>query len=494
MRRTAPDLSSVIQEIVGLQDWQPGHSLSLIIKNAGSTNVRRVIGFERFSFDPSLSPARLMIAYSTEGLPTPTETPTPAPTNTPIPPSPVPTLVPTIAPTTPPQPTTPPSCGCYLDWFGGICLFSNVQQDFTASLHMLKNSTVDLTLFHRVENEILAKTPEGQRFINLYYMYSPEVIQLAEADPSIKTQTQELIDLWTSNLQALVDGNGDQTVITAEQINAAKDFANHLSANASPELKQAIADTLTRHPLDPLVNKTMNQAWASLNEYQPAWYAIVALDKHAHQAIKSTGNGNISVHHAGIFDNSNANDALADTGNGAITVDPGYSISVVGNYSDNHHLISPTPETGAKQITDPLASLPAPANPGGTCQKINVSGNTTLTLTPGCYNGIQVSGKGNLILNPGLYYLTGDFSATGQGTISGSGVMIYMKSGAVSFTGQGNITISPPASGAYAGMALFVDRSNNKSVSVTGNSGSSITGTIYAPDSQITVTGMATLY
>lgn len=38
-------------------------------------------------------------------------------------------------------------------------------------------------------------------------------------------------------------------------------------------------------------------------------------------------------------------------------------------------------------------------------------------------------------------------------------------------------------------MALFVDRSNNKPVSVTGNSGSSLTGTIYAPDSQVAITG-----
>lgn len=270
-RRTAPQLSFVIQEIVDRQDWNPGNSLSLIAKNAGSTNVRRVIAFERASWDPNLSPAKLIAAYSLEGLPTPTTIPTATPTSTPtpIPPTPTATAVPTIAPTLPPPPTPTP-CPCFLDWLSGRCSQSSVQA-FTVALQNLKNVADDLQLFYRVRDEMLAQTQEGRRFIDLYNTYSPEVIRLAQTDPNLATEARSLIQLWTPNLQALVDGNGDQTVITEEQINATRDFADHLSANASTEFKHAIADALARHPLDPLVNRTMNEAWSYLNGYQLTW-------------------------------------------------------------------------------------------------------------------------------------------------------------------------------------------------------------------------------
>ena len=270
-RRTAPQLSSVIQEIIDRQDWNTGNSLSLIVKNATSTNVRRVIAFERASWDPSLSSAKLIAAYSLEGLPTPTITPTATPTSTPtpVPPTPTATSTPTIAPTSPPLPTPAP-CPCFLDYLFGKCSQANAQI-LTVVLQNLKNTADDLQLFYRVRDEILAQTSEGRSFIDLYNTYSPEVVQLVQADPSLATEARSLIQLWTPSLQALVDGNGDQAVITAEQINAAMDFADHLSVNASPELKQAIAQTLAQHPLDPLINKTMNEAWSYLNGYQLTW-------------------------------------------------------------------------------------------------------------------------------------------------------------------------------------------------------------------------------
>ncbi len=271
--RNTPDLSQVIQDIVDPgTGWNAGNSLSLIFANNGSTNYRRVIAFERASWDPSLHAAHLVVTYDLS-TPTPTPTPTPLPTPTPIPPTPTPT----IAPTPTPAPAPTPSCSCYLDWFGNhICLFSSVQQNFARALYTLQNSTVDLTLFHRVENEILAKTPEGQRFINLYYTYSPELIQIAKANPNVKAESGTMIDMWSPNLQALVDGKGGQAIITADQITATEKFVQDIYVNASPEFQQAITDTLARHPLDPLAGMTMDQAWANLNGYQLTWLPPLA--------------------------------------------------------------------------------------------------------------------------------------------------------------------------------------------------------------------------
>jgi hypothetical protein len=64
MRRTPPDLSSVIQDIVRDKDWSSGNALSVITENANSTTHRRVIGFERATWDTGDSPAKLIITYS----------------------------------------------------------------------------------------------------------------------------------------------------------------------------------------------------------------------------------------------------------------------------------------------------------------------------------------------------------------------------------------------------------------------------------------------
>ena len=100
----------------------------------------------------------------------------------------------------------------------------------------------------------------------------------------------------------------------------------------------------------------------------------------------------------------------------------------------------------------------------------------TITLRPGVYEGgISVSGKGNVFMEPGIYYMRGGFSFSGQGSVTGHGVMIYndpqSNSDAIDLSGQGAITLSPPADGPYQGISLFQrrDGSDQPTVSVSGN-------------------------
>ncbi len=62
--RQTPELKDIIQEIVNQGTWNAGNSLSIIFKNDGSTTHRRVIAFERASWDPNLHPAILVIVYT----------------------------------------------------------------------------------------------------------------------------------------------------------------------------------------------------------------------------------------------------------------------------------------------------------------------------------------------------------------------------------------------------------------------------------------------
>ena len=117
--------------------------------------------------------------------------------------------------------------------------------------------------------------------------------------------------------------------------------------------------------------------------------------------------------------------------------------------------------------------------------------NKTVKIEPGIYQGgISVSGQVSLQMGPGIYYMEGGgFSFTGQGNLEASGVMIVnapsSNSDVISINGNGVINISPPTSGIYKGISLWQARSSTNDLSVTGNGGSTYSGTFYAAEGHI---------
>ena len=205
--------------------------------------------------------------------------------------------------------------------------------------------------------------------------------------------------------------------------------------------------------------------------------------------FSKTGSQNFTTN-GNIFDDGN----FSQTGSGS-TSSSG-AIQVVGSYSNvGSGSVSPAKSSGAyvtpTVMSDPLASyVNPPANPGS-CTAASFTGSTNNTLNPGCYTSISIVGSGNLTLNPGTYYISGSggFSATGSGNVTGSGVLIYLASGPMSMTGSGNLTLSPQTTGAYAGMTVYMDRSNPNDFRATGSGASAVSGTLYAPNADVTVTG-----
>ncbi|MBI5840647.1 MAG: M23 family metallopeptidase, partial [Chloroflexi bacterium] len=287
-QRNTPDLSPIIQEIVNRSDWNPGQPISIIVKNAGSTDVRRVIGFERASFDPNLKPAQLVVTYNLNPTPTPTatlinSTPQPVftptsipPTFTPIPPTPVPTDPPAEVPwicrvcgigcPASAQRLTANGAGLY----GTPTPYATTSTIEPSSLRIAE--AVDLTtLLYRVRDEILSITPEGQRLTDLYYTYIPNIVQVLMAHPELSDQSLEMMNLFVPPLQALLDGNGDTTIITSEQVAGLQSFLNALVEYGDPELQDAILSELERRPLESMIDMTMNEAWRHVNGYQLEW-------------------------------------------------------------------------------------------------------------------------------------------------------------------------------------------------------------------------------
>ncbi len=228
--------------------------------------------------------------------------------------------------------------------------------------------------------------------------------------------------------------------------------------------------------------------------------AIICLDPTGRGALSAGGNAVIKVTGAPIQVNSNDYAAMTTSGgNATMTADqflvggtPGFSgVGFTGPIVSN-----------SPPIPDPLASLPYPDPSTMVIQsrnKTSFSGNRTVTLQPGVYQGgISITG-GTVNLAPGIYYMDGGgFSVGGQGNLNGTGVLIYnaplSNSDTISLAGGGGITLSPMLTGPYQGILLFQDRTSTAPVSVSGNGSvpMTITGTFYAASATLSVTGNGT--
>ncbi len=217
-----------------------------------------MIGYERPASTYSGHLAELVITYA--GQPVPTATPTPA-----------------VSPTPVPSPeVTPGPCTCAI-----LCAMGSQSTNAQASNPGRKNhglgvlasfilQTTELwdgvELLQDIRDRIMVHSPEGRRYIDLYVENSPEIATLLITDSDLREEGFTTIDMFRPGFQALLEGRGDEAVITAGQIHAVEQFLDHLSSAASPELAQIIADEKADKPLSQLMGKTMAEAQSVLLE------------------------------------------------------------------------------------------------------------------------------------------------------------------------------------------------------------------------------------
>jgi hypothetical protein len=105
---------------------------------------------------------------------------------------------------------------------------------------------------------------------------------------------------------------------------------------------------------------------------------------------------------------------------------------------------------------------------------VNYTGSAPLTFNPGTdVGGIQIPGSGPVTLNPGVYFMQGGgFSVSGQGSVTGVGVLLVnapaRASDTISVTGQSAVTLSGLTSGPDQGVVILQDPSSDNTVSFTG--------------------------
>lgn len=156
------------------------------------------------------------------------------------------------------------------------------------------------------------------------------------------------------------------------------------------------------------------------------------------------------------------------------------------------------PGSYAVPLPDPFANLTAPTSStlgscdGGVCR-------------PGRYTS-ELKITSTTTLQPGIYILEKGISVTSQATLSGSGVMLYIKGGDLDFAGGSRIVLSPITSGPYRGILIFQPLSNPSPLTLSGgtvvgggnsdncNETAALNGVVYARGSSVTLgTGGACL-
>lgn len=127
--------------------------------------------------------------------------------------------------------------------------------------------------------------------------------------------------------------------------------------------------------------------------------------------------------------------------------------------------------------------------PTGTSMSSFIQSGGSLALRPGTYGSLSLSGV-NLTLSPGLYVFTGNVSDAG-GTITGSGVTIYQRSGGFSSNGASDSLSACTAScsnGAVSGVLYFQPARNSSGSNFSGAS-ATYDGLVYAPSSAVYMSG-----
>jgi hypothetical protein len=238
---------------------------------------------------------------------------------------------------------------------------------------------------------------------------------------------------------------------------------------------------------------------------------IIVLDPVAKDSLNAGGTGLTSVSGGAhvIVDSNYPVSAARDTGGGGMAA---VEFDVTGGATGS---FTGTVNTGTLPIPDPLAYLPPPpVPPDGTMTSVPIGqGNKQYTLTPGRFSNLPSFSQGDVVIFEqasynavgGIYYIDGGgLKSTGANLImdpSTTGGIMFYNNPANSSSSQGigiqgnasgTVNLSPLTSGPYSGILFWQNRMAAQTISISGNGSFSLTGTFYAANAQMSVTGNGT--
>ncbi len=230
---------------------------------------------------------------------------------------------------------------------------------------------------------------------------------------------------------------------------------------------------------------TMNVSARSEAKLGNSPYCVIALGS-AGLTFQSNGGGITAS--CGLMVDSDSTTAFQANGANVSAT----KISVNGGDQINGGTVSPTPVTGAPPMSDPLDYLSPPTSSGCLYNSIVSVSTGTKTLSAGTYcGGIQLNG-GSLSLNPGTYILDGIGLQMNSGSISGTGVTLYIAQGQAQFNGANSVDLVAPTSGPYAGILFYQNSTDASTAQINGGANAAFQGALYFPDASVQLNGSNT--
>lgn len=224
---------------------------------------------------------------------------------------------------------------------------------------------------------------------------------------------------------------------------------------------------------------------------------LYALDNTADGAITLKGTTDVEAG-CGVWDNSNSSSSLSCTNN--TTLDAGSAKITLAGGNSCRGTVSPAPLTNQARAADPFASVPTPSDKNR-CDSNGISAGQAITMpADGTFEvcgDISLTGNGTTTLPAGLYYVKNGGLDWHNGSISGTGVTIFLTGsspGGIAINGNMTVNLTAPTSGPYRGLVLYQDRGITSPPGATfnGGSGMDFQGSIYLPNNQASYSGGST--
>lgn len=206
------------------------------------------------------------------------------------------------------------------------------------------------------------------------------------------------------------------------------------------------------------------------------------LDPSAASALTVGGGSVLRVNGNIVVDSTASNAATVTHGSTVWASNQPNGIGYVGGWSTSaNSTTSPSPEPTAG-APDCLASAATPVPSGVNKGSLVVAKNTSATASPGNYQDLGSSG-GALTLQAGLYTVTGSFTNSGGGQISGSGVELYFPNSATFHLSRTSVTTLD--AGSSGNVLVFYDRTNRQALRIDAGATATLSGDLYARAGQL---------
>lgn len=236
--------------------------------------------------------------------------------------------------------------------------------------------------------------------------------------------------------------------------------------------------------------KTMSISVNAKAAFATAGMCLLSLEPGVTKAIEVISDSSIITPDCGVHINSTDSEALYANGGSAVLSS---SICIVGDYATNSgSSATPAPLTDCAIKADPLAGLLAPPSASSACtyDDIVVQSVETRSFAPGVFCGkLEIKDGATVTFEPGIHVVRDtEFIINSGARVIAQNVMIYLQhdKSRMNFNGGSSIDLRAPATGAYAGIAVFQDRGAATAPHViNSNSASRIEGVVYLPNNDL---------